>query len=55
MSSKIVVASVVDPDSQVPYVFGPPGPDPDPLVRCTDPAPVPSVIKKNIKKNPNSY
>ncbi len=28
-------------------------PDPDPLVRCTDPAPDPSIVKR--KKNLDSY
>ncbi len=42
-----LVGSVADPD---PYVFGPP--DPDPLVRGTDPAPDPS--RKNWKKKLDS-
>jgi hypothetical protein len=29
--------------------------DPDPLVRGTDPAPDPSIIKQNSKKNLDSY
>jgi hypothetical protein len=28
------------------YVFGPPGSDPDPLVRGMDPDPDPSIIKQ---------
>jgi hypothetical protein len=32
---EINVSSVGDPEPQVPHVFGPPGPDPDPLVRGT--------------------
>jgi hypothetical protein len=35
-----------DPDSPDPHVFGPL--DPDPLVRGMDPAPDPSIIKKNL-------
>jgi hypothetical protein len=38
-----LLPSVADPD---PYVFGPPGSDPDPLVRGTDPDPAPSIIKQ---------
>jgi hypothetical protein len=29
--------------------------DPDPLLRCTDPDPDPSIIMQNIKKNLYSY
>jgi hypothetical protein len=44
--------SVADPD---PYVFGPPGPDPDPLVRDINPDPDPSIIKQKKKKNLDSH
>jgi hypothetical protein len=40
--------SVADPDLSDPYVFGLPVPDPDPLVRCTDPDPY--VIKQKYLK-----
>jgi hypothetical protein len=30
-------------------------PNADPLLRDTDPAPDPSIVKKNGKKNVNSY
>jgi hypothetical protein len=30
-------------------------PDPDPLVRCMDPDPDPSIIMQNSKKNLDSY
>jgi hypothetical protein len=40
-------SSVADsnPDPSDPYVFGPPGPDPDPLVRGTYPDPDSSIFK----------
>jgi hypothetical protein len=40
----IVLCSVADPDPPDPHVFGPPGSGPDPLVRCMDPDPDPSII-----------
>ena len=36
----------LDPDPSDPYVFGPPGTDPDPLVRRMDPDP--SIIKQKL-------
>ncbi len=48
---KIVAGSVADPDPEDPYVLG--LPDPDPLVRDTDPDP--SITSKNSKKNIDSY
>jgi hypothetical protein len=30
-------------------------PDPDPLIRCMDPDPDPSIIKKNSQENLDSY
>jgi hypothetical protein len=36
---KIIVRSVAEPADPDPHVFGPPGPDPDLLVRGTDPDP----------------
>jgi hypothetical protein len=42
--------SVGDPDPQDPHVFGPPGSDPDPLVRDTDqdPDPGPYLFLLNV-------
>ncbi len=54
-----VVVRAADPDPSDPYVFGPPGSEPDPLVRGIDPdsypAPDPSIIKQTSKKNLDSY
>ncbi len=36
----------LDPDPEDPYALGLLNPDPDPLVRGTDPAPDPSLIKQ---------
>jgi hypothetical protein len=46
--------SVGDPDTD-PHVFGLPDPHPDPLVTSMDPAPDPSIIKKNSQKNLDFY
>jgi hypothetical protein len=46
-----VNSSVADPDLQDPHVFG----IPDPLVTGTAPAPDPSIIKQNRKKNIGFY
>jgi hypothetical protein len=40
--------SVVDPDPDLKYVFGPIGSDSDPLARVTDLDPDPSIIKQKL-------
>jgi hypothetical protein len=44
------LTSVADPDPALsdPYVFGPPGQDPDPIVKGMDPDPDPSIIKQKL-------
>jgi hypothetical protein len=44
-------SSVAVPYPSDPYVLGLLDPVPDPLVRGMDPAPDPSIIKQNRKKN----
>jgi hypothetical protein len=49
-----VCSSVADsnPDPSDPYFFCLLGPDPDPLVRVTDPDPDHSIIKQNLSEKP---